>query len=230
MDFTELCTRLLDRLRRLAESGTITESALARRLGVSPSHLHNTLKGVRGLTVSMADRILESMQWNIWDLCTDLEVKEESGRRRMPKSKCREFSVRPLSHLNEVGPLALDVRVPVPRILLAGISDPALLAVNAATDTGGLADPGDILLADLACSAEQPFAPDMVYLFFLESRYTMRWARKGAHCTYLTGTADWIHPLRWQRAESVVVIGRVHAIAKRQSGMFLRPVPPSVAN
>mgnify|MGYP000266768830 CR=1 FL=1 len=230
MNFTELFTRLLNRLRRLADSGTITESALARRLGVSQSHLHNTLKGVRGLTVSMADQILASMQWNIWDLCSDLEIKEESAHRKMPKSKCKELSVRPLSHLNEVVPPALDIRVQVPRILLTGIDAPALLAVTATTDTTGLAEAGDILLADLACSAGQPFAPDAVYLFLVDGQYTMRWARKGSRCTYLVGTAVWMHPLRWQRVESAELIGRVRAIAKRQSGMFQRPAPPSGAS
>ena len=230
MDFTELSTRLLDRLRRLAESGTVTESALARRLGISQSHLHNTLKGVRGLTISMADQVLEQLQWNIWDLCTDLEVKEESARRKLPKSKCRELSVRPLAHPEQVGPTMLDIRLQVPRILLAGLADPALFAVSSSTDTTGLAEPGDVLLAELACQAGQPFAPDAVYLFLLNGQYTMRWARKGARCTYLTGAADWIHPHRWQRVESATLIGRVHAIAKRQTGMFLRPAPPSVAS
>ena len=178
----------------------------------------------------MTDQILGSMQWNIWDLCSDLEVKEESARRKLPKSKCRELSVRSLSHLDEGGPPALDIRIPVPRVLLCGLAEPALFDVSATTDTSGLADPGDVLLADLGCSAEQPFAPDAVYLFLLDGQYTMRWARKGSRCTYLTDAADWIHPHRWQRVESARLIARVHAIAKRQSGMFLRPAPPSAAN
>jgi plasmid maintenance system antidote protein VapI len=100
MNFTDLSARLLERLRRLADSGAISDSALARRLGISPSHLHNTLKGVRGLTIAMADQILERMQWNLWDLHTDLEVKEESARRKLPKSKCKELSVRALALRN----------------------------------------------------------------------------------------------------------------------------------
>lgn len=230
MNFTELCNRLLDRLRRLADSGTISESALARRLGISQSHLHNTLKGVRGLTLPMADQILENLQWNIWDLYTDLEVKEESARRKLPKSKCKELSVRRLAHPDQVGLPALDARLAVPRILLANTAEPALFAVSANTDTTGLAEPGDVLLADLSCPADQPFLPDAVYLFLLDGTYLLRWARKGASCVYLASSDDWNQPHRWRRVEPVSPIGRVHAIARRQNGMFLRPVPPSASN
>jgi hypothetical protein len=175
----------------------------------------------------MADQILESLQWNIWDLCTDLEIKEESARRRLPKSKCREFSVRPLAHPDRVGPPELNARLAVPRVLLANISEPALFAVTASTDTSGLAAAGDVLLADLA---RQSFSPDAVYLFFLDGQYQLRWVREGANCIYLAGADNWNEPHRWRRIEPVPAIARIHAISKRQSGMFLRPVPPSAAN
>jgi hypothetical protein len=118
----------------------------------------------------------------------------------------------------------------VPRVLLAGLTEPALFAVGSGPDTTGLAEPGDTLLAELACKEVQPFAPDAVYLFLLDGQYAMRWARKGANCTYLVGTAEWSQPHLWRRVESVRLIGRIHAIAKRQTGMFLRPAPPSGAN
>jgi transcriptional regulator with XRE-family HTH domain len=266
MDFTELCTRLLDRLRRLPESGAITESALARRLGMSQSHLHNTLKGIRGLTVPMADQILENMHWRVWDLIDDLEVKEESARRKIPKSKGRQLSVRPLSHPESVGVPVCHLQYPVPKVLLAGLTEPALLSVEPITDTGGMAEIGDILLADLSCAPDRSFLPDAVYLFLLEgtsapplaaaaaaaasaggtapasasapastatpslSRYALRWARKGARCTYLLKSDEWTRPERWERTQNATLIGRIHAIAKRPTGMFLRPAPPSDAS
>lgn len=81
MTFIELCDRLLGRLRRLLEDGMTTESALARRLGMSPSHLHNTLKGIRGLTLSTADQILTRMDWTVLDLCETEELRTETTRR-----------------------------------------------------------------------------------------------------------------------------------------------------
>lgn len=176
----------------------------------------------------MADQFLEKMHWTIWDLYTDLEVKEESARRKLPKSKSRELNVRPLT--DDPGPPELDVRINVPRILLAGLAEPALFAVGSSTDTTGLADSGDVLLVELASAKDPQFAPDAVYLFLLDGCYTMRWARKGANCTYLLGNLDWTQPHLWRRVEAVTLIGRIHAIAKRQTGMFRRPVPPSGAN
>ena len=81
MTFAELCERLLRRLRRLVEAGTITGSALARRLEISPSHLHNMLKGIRGLTVSAADQILTQMNWTVLDLYESQELNCETSRR-----------------------------------------------------------------------------------------------------------------------------------------------------
>ena len=57
---------MLDNLRicvadRIA-SGETTERALAIRAGISQSHLHNVLKGVRSMTPDIADRLIATLR------------------------------------------------------------------------------------------------------------------------------------------------------------------------
>ena len=57
---------MLDNLRlcvsdRIA-SGETTERALAIRAGISQSHLHNVLKGVRSMTPEIADRLIATLR------------------------------------------------------------------------------------------------------------------------------------------------------------------------
>ena len=74
MHFSDLYDLLLRRLQRMIRNGAFTERGLARRVGLSQSHIHNVLNGVRVLTASTADRILESLGLSVVDL-----IEEEPG-------------------------------------------------------------------------------------------------------------------------------------------------------
>jgi AraC-like DNA-binding protein len=56
--------RVIDRIAQ----GELTERAIARQAGVSQSHLHNILKGVRGMTPEVADRLMVALKWRVEDL------------------------------------------------------------------------------------------------------------------------------------------------------------------
>jgi len=63
---------LLDHLRarvsdRIAQ-GEVTERSLARQAGISQSHLHNILKGIRGMTPDVADKLMTTLQLKLSDL------------------------------------------------------------------------------------------------------------------------------------------------------------------
>ena len=60
----QLRTRVMDRIAQ----GEVTERALARQAGISPSHLHNVLKGIRGMTPEVADRLMMALKWTVADL------------------------------------------------------------------------------------------------------------------------------------------------------------------
>ena len=58
MIFSTMRQSLLREVRRRIHNGEFTERSLARRLGVSQPHLHNVLKGVRKLSLELADHIV----------------------------------------------------------------------------------------------------------------------------------------------------------------------------
>jgi transcriptional regulator with XRE-family HTH domain len=64
----DLLERLRNRLRVLIRNGRLTERGLARRSGLSQAHIHNVLKGVRVLTPTVADRLLDTLGLSVLDL------------------------------------------------------------------------------------------------------------------------------------------------------------------
>lgn len=74
MSFEQLLDRVRDRVRLKVCNGEITERGLARRVGLSQSHIHNVLSGVRALTPSTADRILTGLGMALEDLLVEGEL------------------------------------------------------------------------------------------------------------------------------------------------------------
>jgi hypothetical protein len=68
MDFETLQRRLLSRVRDRVRNGELTERGLARMIGISQPHMHHILKGVRTLSMEIADRILRRLEWTVLDL------------------------------------------------------------------------------------------------------------------------------------------------------------------
>ncbi len=71
--FADLRRRLLAHIRNLLDRGETTERRLARQAGLSQSHLHNVLKGVRGLSNELADRLLRHLDLSVLDLLSPEE-------------------------------------------------------------------------------------------------------------------------------------------------------------
>ena len=90
MHFTFLLDRLRGRLQTQVRNGMLTERGLARRVGLSQSHIHNVLSGARILTPSTADRILRELGMSILDLIEDEPgVGGEASPVRRPASRER---------------------------------------------------------------------------------------------------------------------------------------------
>src|SRR5437773_453583 len=68
MTFAAMQKRLLDRIRQLVERGEITETGLAELTGYSQPHVHNVLKGERGLSPEVADTLLHAFRLQVEDL------------------------------------------------------------------------------------------------------------------------------------------------------------------
>lgn len=80
MRFRHALDALINNLHRLIRNGELTERGLARRVGLSQSHIHNVLKGARILTPEVADQILAELHWELEDLLAD------PPRRKPPQS------------------------------------------------------------------------------------------------------------------------------------------------
>lgn len=84
MDFETLQRRLLARVRNRVQNGELTERGLARMTGISQPHMHHILKGVRGLSVGNADRILWHLNMSIVDLLEGGEPNRRTPPRKGP--------------------------------------------------------------------------------------------------------------------------------------------------
>ena len=77
MNFETARRRVVAHLRGLVRNGQITERGLARLTGISQSHVHNVLKGVRDLTPEIGDVILHELKLDLLDL---VEPEDLAGR------------------------------------------------------------------------------------------------------------------------------------------------------
>lgn len=68
VNFQHLLDRLKAWLNLQVRNGAVTERGLARRAGMSQSHIHNVLKGARILTPTTADRILKGLGLTLVEL------------------------------------------------------------------------------------------------------------------------------------------------------------------
>lgn len=71
MEIEDLFEAIRSELRKMVRNGQTTERGLARRAGVSQSHVHNVLKGTRLLTPSVADRLLGAMDISLLDVMVE---------------------------------------------------------------------------------------------------------------------------------------------------------------
>ena len=242
MTFFNLRELLLIRLRRMLENGAVSESTLARRLGVSQPHLHNTLKGVRGVTIQMADQFLESMGWSVLDLVdsSDLELAAKRGRALRSGRSCI-VDVRPLSALLQPG---LDPvgKTAAPRELLTSLTGAAIYVLEDETDGGTFGRPGDFLVTNrqplyngsVVCVVALPGPATL-----LRPRLSLRTVTRGIKGYYAmepavvaaaVGGSQVSKPARFTPLEPQQIIARVHAISRRRSGTFQPPAPLSDAN
>ncbi len=68
MGFGILQSRLISHINNRVRNGEISERGLARATEISQPHIHNALKGIRGLSIEMADRIMERLRISVTDL------------------------------------------------------------------------------------------------------------------------------------------------------------------
>jgi transcriptional regulator with XRE-family HTH domain len=107
LTFGVLQSRLLEHLRYRIRNGELTERSLARLTGISQPHVHNVLKGVRAISVELADVILTSLRLSPLDLLPRDQITAYLTR----TSEHRQSRLHPVPVLSGL----LGLHQPIPR-------------------------------------------------------------------------------------------------------------------
>ncbi len=75
--FGQLAELLRSHLKLLISQGAVSERYLAKLTGYSQPHIHNVLKGKRGLNLELADRILAALNISLDDLQSETEPVDQ---------------------------------------------------------------------------------------------------------------------------------------------------------
>ena len=84
MSLDLLHRKLAELARKRVHSGELTERSLARLCGISQPHMHNVLKGIRAMSTSSADRLLEALNVSLPELIWEGSRLNGAGFRLFP--------------------------------------------------------------------------------------------------------------------------------------------------
>jgi hypothetical protein len=87
--FHDLQGKLVDLARERVRAGQVTERGLARMSGMSQPHMHNVLKGVRSLSTSSADRLMQALGIRVSDLLWGISSGTDGGIQAVPVLRSR---------------------------------------------------------------------------------------------------------------------------------------------
>lgn len=180
-------------------NGLLTERALARRLGISQSHLNNVLRGRRNLTPDVGDLLLTYLNYSILDLYDELELLGRLGKIAPPGNgpefeTCRH-AIGPGQAWSEAADVHLRYRVPCAvaqsrGMILSRLESDLRMAVCLCG--------ADIALLDL--TPEARLAADPASLFVVERAgcAVLRWIRATERTLYIADERTINDPIRWE--------------------------------
>ena len=192
MSFETMHARLLDIARERVRNGELTESHLARLVGVSQSHIHNVLKGIRKLSAELADEILRELRIDTEDLLG-------------ANTPVSALPFRPVPLLSGALGLGMQQFEPertagsaqLPAHIVAAVRRP--LAVRLGTDTKASPrfENGDLVLVDQSIAARRKIIKHAVYVVSTAEGPRLRYVRPGAGCIYLASENCLSCPSKW---------------------------------
>ena len=199
--FATLRERLLNEIRRRIHNGEGTERGLARAVGISQPHMHNLLKGIRGLNADTSDLLLMRLGINMTDLLRADELRralyvrvlEDETAVEIPVAKTRLGPGLPWTG----EPSDFErVRVPLSYVAVAGNplvarlgDDPSMAPVLAA---------GDLVLLDSSEGRLALTDPEALFAVEREKSLVIRWVRRGRARCYIAAAEDRDEPHRWE--------------------------------
>ena len=237
LTFDDLAQRLVRELGKLVHSGAVTERRLAAMVGLSQSHLHNVVNGMRKLTSTVADQIMLELEWSALDLVESAEARALLLRREASLAHGREIPICGSAvGLGFSLPGIEFGEISVPNSWLARAEAPVAVSASEDQAMDSVISERDILLIDCAPSIRQILYEDALYIVNISGQSIARWLRFSSRGFYLVTAYDWSEPHRWilltipasRRME--VIEGKVIALARPPDGRFHRLLPPSVSS
>jgi|SRR5579872_72380 transcriptional regulator with XRE-family HTH domain len=199
--FRSAHARLLAQVRTRMQNGELTERALARRLGVSQSHINNVLRGRRNLSQELADSILKFLKYSLLDLHYDLELQACVGDHaaRMDRMEIdvlqdpigggNKWSTLRDSRIRYQCPLSLR-GVPNYAYFCRLARDPRMTEILFGRD---------MVLIDPSLTARLTDSPTSIYLVQIGSEAVLRWVRGGFRNLYVADEITLDRPVDWER-------------------------------
>ncbi len=166
MYFQSLQLRLIAILKGRVRSGRLTERSLARITGISQPHIHHVLKGAKGLSPEMADRLLEHLHISVFDL---LQVETAAGTNGPDPERPRYGEVAVLEGLLGPGhPFPSQVspaeRYPFLHSQLAAVERPVAAWLAADERMAEVFRGGDLVLLDCSPDKRCRAEPGQLYV------------------------------------------------------------------
>ena len=191
MSFRKLQDNLVFMLRDRVRNGELTERHLSKISGISQSHIHNILKGVRELTPGVADRILPGFRMSVRDLMNGVRL----GGPAIPVVESPVGPGCPIPGEEYAG------FHPFPHGLRAGLTEPVMF--HASRDE--LMEPnvllGDLVLVDRSPAARQVSDTPSLYLVNFDSIALFRFVRRAATGIYVIAAVHLASPGHWQHLD-----------------------------
>ncbi len=233
MNYQDAQLKLLAYVRSQIRNGELTERGFARRIGISQSHVHNVLKGVRNLSPNIFDLLLNYLHLSLLDLVPSDDLEAHLLSRRMPlRSPEVPFLARPIgpgmpwpAGLNRRKNFPLpfpSTHAPANLAMASLIADPSMRSLGSS----------DVALLDTSPSRLTNLAPQGLFVVERGNEAILRYIRPGAHRYYLATDATLDTPSDWEpfpaSAFAAAVKARVRWIGRErdrdllpQRGRFL---------
>ena len=238
LNFDDLAHRLLRDLAGLIHSGAETERRLAGVLGLSQSHLHNVLNGVRKLTPAVADQVMERLDWSLLDLVETNEALALVDRRQAHLERGRDTPFVCCG-------VGVGLRFPgkdlgrvmaIPGTWLDRTEDALAVSAGEDSEMDGIIETGDILLVDRSPQARTNLHEDALYVVRTDDESVARWVRFSSRGLYLVSASTWSEPSEWTqvvlpaRCRHEIIEGLIIALVRPPARMFQRPARPFASN
>ena len=190
---------MLAHIRRRLRNGLLTERALARRLGISQSHINNVLRGRRNLTPDVADLILKYLNYSILDLYEESELLRRLSKPTPDKGPEFEICRHPIGPGHAWSTVAADhFRYRAPCATAPKPGSMILCRLNSDLRMAGALCGADIALLDLWPAARLSADPASLFVVELAGCALLRWIRATDRVLYIADERTLNHPIRWE--------------------------------